>query len=419
MLYHLFDNLNKYYDIPGARLFQYITFRAGFAMVLSLMIAVGLGDRIIKYLRKLQIGETVRDLGLEGQKEKEGTPTMGGIIMILAILIPTLLLANLNNVYIQLMIVVTIWMGLIGFLDDYIKVFRKNKQGLKSIFKIFGQVSLGLIVGLTMLNSDQVVVRMDPTEASRNHYRVVQQILAEDIHHRGQSKEMVYVKSTLTNVPFLKGNRFDYARISEWFGDNAGKFTALIFILAVIFIVTAVSNGSNLTDGIDGLAGGSAAIIGGVLGVLAYVSGNSVIADYLDIFYLPFTGEMVVFIASFLGACIGFLWYNAYPARVFMGDTGSLMIGGVIAALAIILRKELLLPGLCGIFFVETISVMMQVSWFKYTKRRFGAGRRIFLMSPLHHHFQKLGIHESKIVTRFWIVGIFLAVSTIITLKIR
>lgn len=419
MLYHLFDNLNKYYDISGARLFQYITFRAGFAMVLSLMIAVGLGDRIIKYLRKLQIGETVRDLGLEGQKEKEGTPTMGGIIMILAILIPTLLLANLNNVYIQLMIVVTIWMGLIGFLDDYIKVFRKNKQGLKSIFKIFGQVSLGLIVGLTMLNSDQVVVRMDPYEAAKNKYRVVQQVRAEDIHHRGQTKEMVYVKSTLTNVPFLKGNRFDYARISEWFGDNAGKLTALVFLLAVIFIVTAVSNGSNLTDGIDGLAGGSAAIIGGVLGVLAYVSGNSVIADYLDIFYLPFTGEVVVFIASFLGACIGFLWYNAYPARVFMGDTGSLMIGGVIAALAIILRKELLLPGLCGIFFVETISVMMQVSWFKYTKRRYGAGRRIFLMSPLHHHFQKLGIHESKIVTRFWIVGIFLAVSTIITLKIR
>jgi len=419
MLYHLFDYLYREFHMSGARLFQYITFRAGLAVTLSLMISILWGEKVIKYLRRQQIGETVRELGLAGQKEKEGTPTMGGIIIIMATLIPCVLVAKLNNIFIILMIVVTLWMALIGFLDDYIKVFKKNKEGLKGVFKIVGQVGLGLIVALTMLFNDSILVRMDPAEADKNGFEIVEHVKAEDPHHHGTYKDMVYVKTTLTNVPFMKGNTFDYAYLTRIFGDNKSDFAWIAFVVVVILIVTSVSNAANLTDGIDGLAAGSSAIIAGALGVMAYVSGNTVFADYLNIFYLPNTGELVIFTACFLGGCIGFLWYNAYPAKIFMGDTGSLTIGGIIAALAIVLRKELLIPLLCGLFVMENLSVMIQVGYFKYTKKKYGEGRRVFLMSPLHHHYQKKGIHESKIVTRFWIVGILLAVLSVITLKIR
>lgn len=418
MLYYLFQFTEKILHIPGGRLFQYISFRAGLAIILSLIISMIFGSAIIRKLRKLQIGETVRDLGLEGQKEKEGTPTMGGLIIILAIILPTVLLTRLDNVYIQLMLFTTVWMGLIGFADDYIKVFLKDKQGLKAIFKIAGQIVCGLVIAVVMLYHEKVLVRMPKAEALKQHYLIVEEYTSYD-PVKNLNTEFVYVKTQLTNVPFLKGNRFDYYWISEFIGDNAHRWIWIIFIPIVIFIVTAVSNGANLTDGLDGLATGVSAIIAATLAILAYVSGNVRVAEYLNIFYLPYTGELVIFSAAFVGACIGFLWYNSFPAKVFMGDTGSLAIGGIIAALAIVLRKELLIPLLCAVFFIESLSVVLQVGYFKYTKRKFGEGRRIFLMSPLHHHYQKKGLHEASIAVRFWIVTVFMAVLTIITLKIR
>ncbi len=410
MFYYLFELLE---DMPGAGLWKFITFRAGVAIILSLIISLLFGGSIIKKLKKLQIGESIRDLGLEGQKEKEGTPTMGGVIIIMAILIPCLLVADLTNIYIQTMLLATIWMGLIGGTDDYIKVFRKNKKGLSGKYKVIGQVVLGLLVALIMLHHDDVVVRMNLEDAIGGGYNMIEEFTD------AKGNQIAYVKSTITNVPFIKGNNFDYQDILFFLGDNAVSFIWLIFIPVVIFLVTAVSNAANLTDGIDGLATGITAIIGVTLAVFAYVSGNVNAAAYLGILSLPGTGELVIFAACLLGGCIGFLWYNSYPAQVFMGDTGSLTLGGIVAAMAILLRKELLLPILCGVFMVETLSVMIQVTYFKYTKRKYGEGKRVFLMSPLHHHFQKQGIHESKIVSRFWIVGILLAVATILTLKIR
>ncbi|MBP7184109.1 MAG: phospho-N-acetylmuramoyl-pentapeptide-transferase [Saprospiraceae bacterium] len=418
MLYYLFEFLEKNYDLPGTGLFKYISFRAGFGIILSLLISLLVGKQIINKLKKLQIGESVRNLGLTGQVEKQGTPTMGGIIIILSILIPTLLLAKLSNVYVILMIISTIWMGAIGFIDDYIKVFRKNKEGLKGIFKIIGQIGLGLIVAITMLYNNNIVVRMTPEEAMKNKYEIVGKIQTNEFS-RITPKEMVYVKTTITNVPFFKGNEYDYSKLIPLVTDNRSILLNIIFTLIVIFIVTAVSNAANLTDGIDGLATGISAIIGSVLLLFAYLSGNTIAADYLGIVDIPYSGELVVFTACFVGACVGFLWYNTYPAQIFMGDTGSLTLGGIIAALSILLRKELLIPILCGIFLVENLSVIIQVSYFKYTKKKYGEGKRVFLMSPLHHHYQKKGFHESKIVTRFWIVQIILAVFTIITLKIR
>lgn len=421
MLIGLIEWLQKLFgDIPGAGLFQYITFRAGLAMILSLIISMIFGGRIIRALRKMQVGETVRDLGLEGQKQKEGTPTMGGVIIIMAILIPCLLVAQLDNVYIILMVVATVWMAIIGFVDDYIKVFLKNKAGLSGKFKILGQVGLGLIIGITMMVSDDVVVRINTETAEQVGFSEQQVIKGPFyIDESNTVVEKADYKASLTNVPFMKGNRFDYAWILPIDKAKAERWVWLLFIPIVIFIVTAVSNAANLTDGIDGLATGVSGIIGATLGIFAYVSGNAIAANYLDILHLPGTGELVVFAACLVGGCIGFLWYNAFPAQVFMGDTGSLTLGGIIAALAILLRKELLIPVLCGIFVMENLSVMLQVAWFKYTKRKYGEGRRIFKMSPLHHHYQKLGMHESKIATRFWIVGILLAVVTVITLKIR
>ena len=419
MLYHLFEYLDREFDLPGAGMFRYISFRAGLAIMLSLVISLLLGSRIIRSLKRLQIGETVRDLGLEGQKQKEGTPTMGGLIILLAILVPCLLLARLDNVYILIMILTTVWMGVIGFIDDYIKIFKKNKQGLKAKFKLFGQIVLGLIIGLTMLLHQDVVIRLTPEAAAKNGYEVTNHVQIHDVSVPGEWKNMVYCKSSLTNVPFFKGNQFDYKTLVWFMGDNAQNFIWIVFIPLVILIVTAVSNGSNLTDGLDGLATGVSAIIALALAILAYVSGNTIIAEYLNILYIPYSAELVIFSSCFLGACIGFLWYNSYPAKVFMGDTGSLTIGAIIAVMAIALRKELLIPLLCGIFLIEILSVMIQVYYFKYTKRKYGEGRRIFRMSPLHHHFQKLGMHEAKIVTRFWIVGVMLAVLTLITLKVR
>ena len=421
MLYHFFEYIDKYYNLPGAGLFQYITFRAAFAILLSLIISIVLGGRIINVLKKMQIGESVRELGLEGQKAKEGTPTMGGLIIIMAILIPCLLLAKLDNIYIWLMIFTTVWLGLIGGADDYIKVFKKNKEGLSGKMKIFGQVILGLIVSMVMLMSNDVVIRMTTEDAKAGNYDIVKeyQILLPRVNDITRMTDMAYVRTTMTNVPFLKNNNFDYKYLARFFGDNVDLWLAIIFTLIVIFIVTAVSNAANLTDGIDGLAAGTSAVIAATLGVFAYVSGNTITADYLNIFYIPNSAELVVFSACFLGACIGFLWHNSYPARVFMGDTGSLAIGGIIAVLAIILRKELLIPVLCGIFVAENLSVVVQVSYFKYTKKKYGEGRRILKMSPLHHHFQKSGMHEAKIATRFWIIGILLAIVSVITLKIR
>lgn len=419
MLYHLFEYLDKNFALPGAGLFRYISFRAGMAIMLSLIISLLLGNRIIRSLKRMQIGETIRDLGLEGQKQKEGTPTMGGLIILLAILVPCLLLARLDNVYILIMLLTTVWMGCIGFVDDYIKIFRKNKQGLKAKFKLFGQIVLGLIIALTMLFHRDVVIRLTPEEAALGGYEIVNHVKVADERKPGVQMDMVYCKSSLTNVPFFKGNQFDYMDLLSFFGMNAKKWLWIVFVPITIIIITGVSNGSNLTDGLDGLATGVSAIIALALAILAYVSGNTIIADYLNIFYIPYSGELVIFSGCFLGACIGFLWYNSYPAKVFMGDTGSLTIGAIIAVMAIALRKELLIPVLCGIFLVEILSVMIQVYYFKYTKRKYGEGRRIFRMSPLHHHFQKLGMHEAKIVTRFWIVGVMLAVITLITLKVR
>ena len=416
MFYHIFDYLEQF-DFPGAGMFQYITFRSACAVILSLLIATVVGKRIIRILQKQQVGEEIRDLGLEGQMQKKGTPTMGGVIILLAILVPVILFARMDNVYIQLMIVSTIWLGLIGFLDDYIKVFRKHKEGLKGRFKVIGQVGLGLIVGVTLYVSDDVLIRekVSISEVGVVTSTVDEGFVAEN-SHMVLTKD---IKSTKTTIPFFKNNEFDYAWFGALFGDYAEEIGWIVFIIITIIIVTAVSNGANLTDGLDGLATGTSAIVGATLGILAYVSGNMVYADYLNIMYIPHSGELVVFIAAFIGATIGFLWYNSFPAQVFMGDTGSLSLGGIIAVFAIMIHKELLIPILCGIFLVENLSVMMQVSYFKYTKKKFGEGRRIFLMSPLHHHFQKKGIPEPKIVTRFWIVGIALAVITIVTLKIR
>ena len=415
MLYYFFEYLRQHYDIPGLRLFQYITFRTSLAIIISLIITTVYGRRIINYLHKMQVGETVRNLGLEGQMQKQGTPTMGGIMILLGILVPTLLLANLTNVYVILMIITTVWMGAVGFLDDYIKVFKKNKEGLAGRFKIVGQVGLGLIIGYTMYYNPNIVARQKVDEN-----KIVKDTAPMVLRQKGETFYYTQdVKSTITNMPFYKNNEFDYAKVLKFLGPGYEKYAFFVFLLVVVVIITAVSNGANITDGIDGLATGTSAIIGITLGLLAYVSGNTVIADYLNIMYIPNSGELMIFAGAFVGACVGFLWYNSYPAQVFMGDTGSLAIGGIIAAFAIMIRKELLIPILCGIFLVEILSVMLQVSYFKYTKKRFGEGRRIFLMSPLHHHYQKKGYHEAKIVVRFWVIGILLAIITIITLKVR
>jgi len=414
MLYSLFKYLNEI-DFPGAGMFEYITFRSAMAMILSLIISTVYGKRIIRILQKKQIGEVVRNLGLEGQMQKKGTPTMGGIIIILSIIVPVLLFARLDNIYIILMIVTTLWLGMIGFIDDYIKVFRGDKEGLKGTFKIVGQVGLGLIVGLTLYLSPDAVIR---EKASISEIGTKTEMVDEGFTKSG-IQYMKDSKSTKTTIPFCKNNEFDYQSLVNFTGSYATPFAWMLFIIMTILIVTAVSNGANLTDGLDGLATGSSAIIGVTLGILAYVSGHYVYADYLNIMYIPHSGELVVFIAAFIGATIGFLWYNSYPAQVFMGDTGSLTLGGIIAVFAVIIHKELLIPILCGVFFVESLSVILQVSFFKYTKKKFGVGRRIFLMAPLHHHYQKKGYPEAKIVTRFWIIGILLAVITIVTLKIR
>ena len=412
MLYHLFNYLDAAYDFPGAGLFRYISFRAGASILLSLLISMVLGKRIIQWLQLKQVGEIVRDLGLEGQLKKQGTPTMGGIIILSSILIPSLLFNDLTNIYVQTMLIATVWLGLIGFLDDYIKVFKKNKAGLAGKFKVVGQVGVGIIVGSMLYFSDDVTVREPFIDAQG------QEISMGSLGADGQVQYQD-VKSTKTNIPFVKNNEFDYAWLISWMGPWAKDYVWVVFILMVILVVTAVSNGANMTDGLDGLATGTSAIIGTTLAVLAYVSGNYIFADYLNIMFLPNTGELVVYIAAFVGACIGFLWFNAFPAQVFMGDTGSLALGGIIATFAIAIRKELLIPILCGIFLIENLSVMIQVGWFKYTKKRFGEGRRVFRMAPLHHHYQKKNIPESKIVARFWIVGIMLAVVTIVTLKVR
>ncbi len=408
MLYYLFEYIENHYNFAGAGLFQYISFRSAMAFILSLLISTIYGKRIINYLQRKQVGESVRDLGLQGQVEKAGTPTMGGIIIILATLIPVLLLSKLENVYIIILIVTTVWMGLIGFVDDYIKIFRKNKEGLKGRFKILGQVTLGVFVGAMLYFHPGVTMKEKlPQGVEVVYENGNQQLFGEEI------------KSTKTTIPFFKDNELEYAAALDLFGGGLRKYAWIIFIPIVIFIITAVSNGANLTDGIDGLAAGSSAIIVLTLGVFSWVSGNIIFADYLDVMYIPNSGEMTIFIAAFVGALIGFLWYNTYPAQVFMGDTGSLTIGGIIAVLAIAVRKELLIPILAGIFLIENLSVIMQVSYFKYTKKKYGKGKRIFKMSPLHHHYQKSGYHESKIVTRFWIIGILLAVFTIVTLKLR
>lgn len=410
MLYYLFEYLDKL-DLPGAGVFQYISFRAGMAAFLSLLITIIFGKNLINYLRRKQVGEDIRDLGLEGQMGKKGTPTMGGFIIIAGILIPTFLLAKVDNVYIVLLIITTVWLGVIGFIDDYIKVFKKDKKGLAGRFKIVGQVGLGLIVGLTLYFSEEVVVRVATTPTD------VSTVQAEDVEGNGdQTVRFKDVKSMLTTVPFMKNNELDYNNILPGLPD---EYTWIIYALIVIVVITAVSNGANITDGIDGLAAGISGIIGMTIAILAYLSGRVDFSSYLNIMYIPNLAELVIFCTAFVGACLGFLWYNTYPAQVFMGDTGSLTLGGVIAVLALAVRKELLIPLLCGIFLIENLSVIMQVSYFKYTRKKYGEGRRIFLMSPLHHHYQKKNIHEAKIVTRFWIVGILLAILTLATLKLR
>ncbi len=415
MLYYLFQWLSQMTDLPGAGLFKYTSFRAGAAVILSLLISLVIGKHIIDALRRRQVGETVRDLGLQGENLKAGTPTMGGIIIIAATVVPCLLLARLDNIYVLLMLTATLWMGGIGFIDDYIKVFKKDKKGLKGTFKVLGQVGLGFIVGLTMMFNDNVVVRMEPEKAIQKGYEIKKYVRDEG----DTSKVLVHARAPITNIPFFKNNELDYSRLLWFLGDNAQRFAWVVFLLMAIFVIVAVSNGANLTDGLDGLAAGVSAIVIMSLGIMAYLSGNAVAADYLKILFLPEANELVVFSACLLGGCIGFLWYNVYPARVFMGDTGSLTLGGIIAALAIVLRKELLIPVLCGIFLIENLSVLLQVWYFKYTKKKYGEGRRIFKMAPLHHHFQKEGYHEVTISVRFWIVQILLAVLAVITLKIR
>ncbi len=409
MLYYLFDYLDKSMDVPGTGVFQYITFRSGLAVLLSLLLSTIYGKRVITFLRNQQVGETVRELGLEGQTQKAGTPTMGGLIIIMATLIPVFLLAKLDNIYIILLVVTTLWMGTIGFIDDYIKIFKKDKEGLKGRFKVIGQVGLGLIVGSVLYFNPGVTVRKDPQRSN------ILQPQTETVISAVPLEE----KSTATTIPFFKNNELEYADLLSFLGDGYENWAWLVFIPIVIFIITAVSNGANLTDGIDGLAAGTSAISVLTLGIFTFVSGNIIFSNYLNIMYIPNSGEMTVFISAFVGSLIGFLWYNSYPAAVFMGDTGSLTIGGIIAVIAIAIRKELLIPVICGIFLAENLSVVLQVSYFKYTKKKFGEGRRIFLMSPLHHHYQKKGYHESKIVTRFWIVGILLAILSIVTLKLR
>ena len=413
MLYYLFEYLEKQFQLPGASLFGFITFRAAFAMILSLLISTIYGKRIIKFLQKQQVGETIRDLGLEGQQEKAGTPTMGGFIIILATIIPVVLIAKLENIYIILLLITTIWMGTIGFIDDYIKKFKKDKEGLKGRFKVLGQVGLGVIVGATLFFHQDVTIK------EKLPINQQKELLAKDANISPSKLFAEEEKSTKTTIPFLKGNEFDYSDVITWIHPSLDKYAWVIFILLTIFIITAVSNGANLTDGIDGLAAGTSAIIVLTLGIFAWVSGNIIFSDYLNIMYIPRVEEITIYIAAFVGALVGFLWYNTYPAQVFMGDTGSLTIGGIIAVIAIAVRKEWLIPVLCGIFLAENLSVVMQVSYFKYTRKKYGEGRRIFKMSPLHHHYQKSGYHESKIVTRFWIVGILLAIISIVTLKIR
>lgn len=416
MLYYLFTYLEKI-DFPGAGVFQYISFRSAMTVITSLIISMIFGRRIILFLQKLQIGETIRELGLEGQIQKKGTPTMGGLIILASIIIPVLLFGDLRNVYVILMLITTIWLGFVGFLDDYIKVYKKNKKGLRGKFKIGGQVILGLIIGLTLHFNNEIVVREKVLD--RNGVPVTRIVQSDDNFLPQKTYVTRDVKSTKANIPFLKNNEFDYAYLIWFLGDKAREWAWIVVIIAVIFILTAVSNGANLTDGLDGLAAGTSAIIGTTLGILAYVSGNTIIADYLNIMYIPNTGELVVYVSGFIGALIGFLWYNSYPAQVFMGDTGSLSVGGIIAVFAVLIRKELLIPILCGIFFAESLSVLFQVSYFKYSRRKSGTGKRILKMAPLHHHFQKLNYSEPKIVIRFWIIGILLAVITIVTLKIR
>ena len=416
MIYHLFEYLEQF-DFPGAGMFQYLSFRASFTIITSLVISMIFGKRIIKMLQRKQIGESVRDLGLQGQNEKQGTPTMGGIIILASIIIPVLLFANLTNIYIILMLVATVWMGLIGFLDDYIKVFKKNKKGLRGKFKVIGQVGLGLIVGLTLYFSDDVMIRerIQITQENFNEYKTEEM----QVDQAGNLYIIQEHKDLLTTIPFVKNNEFDYSWLIWFSGKYADHLVWIIFVLAVIFIVTAVSNGANITDGLDGLTTGSAAIIGVTLGVLAWLSGNAIYSNYLNIMHIPQAGELVIFAGAFIGATIGFLWYNSYPAQVFMGDTGSLALGGIIAVFAVVIRKELLIPIICGVYLIESVSVILQVGWFKRTKMKYGEGRRLFLMAPIHHHYQKKGFPEPKIVTRFWIVGIMLAVISIVTLKMR
>ena len=404
MLYYLFEFLENNYNLPGTGVFYYISFRSALAIITSLLVSLVFGGQIIKIIKRFQIGEQVRKLGLAGEDQKSGTPTMGGLIILSAIIIPTILFAKLQNIYIQVMLISTIWLGLIGFVDDYIKVFKKDKKGLAGKFKILGQVGLGLLVGLIMVFHSDIVVKEKniPTEI-------------EGIYTFSENAE----KSSITTIPFLKNNEFNYHNLTSWLGDDMSKYSWVLFVLIVVFVITAVSNGANMTDGLDGLATGTSAIIGAALVLFCYVSGNIIAADYLNIMYIPDSGELVIFMSAFVGACVGFMWYNSFPAQVFMGDTGSLSLGGIIAVVAILIRKELMIPILCGIFLIENLSVLLQVSYFKYTRKKYGIGKRIFRMAPIHHHFQKKGIHESKIVTRFWIVGVMLAILTIVTLKLR
>ncbi len=423
MLYYLFTYLRDTFHLTGAGVFNYITFRVAMAIIMSLVISMLMGKRLIAYLQRKQIGETVRDLGLQGEAQKRGTPTMGGMIIIAAILIPTLLFARILNVYIVLMLVSTIWLGLVGFLDDYIKVFKKNKEGLAGRFKVMGQVGLGIIVGVTMYYNNHVVISREVVDGGSGLHSNAEKLESDRYVRKdisGKTTSYVNVRTATTTIPFVKSHEFRYEKIAEIFGEKYVAITTpIIYILFVIFIIVAVSNGANITDGIDGLATGVSAIIGVCLGVFAYLSGNYLFAGYLNIMDIPNLGELSIFIGAFVGACVGFLWYNAYPAQVFMGDTGSLALGGIIASLAIIIRKELLIPIICGIFFIELLSVMIQVWYFKRTKKKYGEGRRIFKMAPLHHHYQKLGYHESKIVARMWIIGILLAIMSIVTLKLQ
>jgi phospho-N-acetylmuramoyl-pentapeptide-transferase len=437
MLYQLFSWLDKSFDIPGIGIFQFLTFRIAMAILLSLFLATVYGKKMILFLQRKQIGESVRELGLAGEQEKKGTPTMGGIIILMSVLIPTLLFANLDKVYIRLMILCTVWLGLIGFLDDYFKIRarkdaqekgesykKKNSDGLAGITKVIGQVGLGIIIGVTLYFSNAVTVEREiiSTNVSASLAKGEKIAKGADVVVRtinGEERRFVKVKTPITTIPFVKNHEFNYSKLISWMGPGADKYTWIVYILVVTFIITAVSNGANITDGLDGLAAGVSAIIGAALGVFVYVSGNYVFADYLNVMYIPNLGELSIFVGAFVGACIGFLWYNAYPAQVFMGDTGSLALGGIIASLAIIVRKELLIPIFCGVFLIENLSVIIQVGYFKYTKKKYGEGRRVFLMSPLHHHYQKKGFHESKIAVRFWIITILLVITSILTLKTR